>query len=487
MENKISDQLFIDFVHSSLSKQDMKQVEKALLADGEGDAIVHAILSNYEINSDYADSLLGKDTFDTDMLSRINASAHLKMSQNQKVENKSNKVDRKSETQSSIMSNKSKHSIMKTTFTHEEILKIQELVSKFNESENSEKTFSENLVHFYLESMPGTYPEEARKVVDSISKGINAFSETLAEALKSEDYNFIGKIDEATKNLSLEEKYNVYLNLLAAIRTIDATNVSENGFVEGFAEIKGKLYKSGVTVDEAMVNEMSSMLNDAICNNTLVLSEVEGISRIMANVETSEENASAFVSSNLDELKKKQIASLCAFIAYQNGQIKSLPEGVNAETIAISMAAGIEEAKVLEDVSLGRKTYDVAVKIIKIISAVALTLTLTLAIVSVLAIGAGFLASGIISLLGTSAFASIVCSILVIGSACAITPKLTEGMMIVLDKAGELYDKFTDFIRDKAYPYVKEKISTFVTYIRNRVNSGQIVSDSTVQTSTVMA
>ncbi len=58
---EITDELFNDFLNNNLSVEQMKEVESALIANGEVDAIVHAIVGNYEAQKEYADELLGED------------------------------------------------------------------------------------------------------------------------------------------------------------------------------------------------------------------------------------------------------------------------------------------------------------------------------------------------------------------------------------------------------------------------------------------
>lgn len=60
-KEEISDELFNDFLNNNLSVEQMKEVESALMANGESDGIVHGILGNYEAQKEYADELLGED------------------------------------------------------------------------------------------------------------------------------------------------------------------------------------------------------------------------------------------------------------------------------------------------------------------------------------------------------------------------------------------------------------------------------------------
>ena len=72
MENKeISDDLFVDYLNNNLSVEQMKEIERQLLIDGEADAIYHAIVGSYELMKSYADELIGVDEEDNVSLLKI--------------------------------------------------------------------------------------------------------------------------------------------------------------------------------------------------------------------------------------------------------------------------------------------------------------------------------------------------------------------------------------------------------------------------------
>ena len=72
-------------------------------------------------------------------------------------------------------------------------------------------------------------------------------------------------------------------------------------------------------------------------------------------------------------MREKMITSMATYIAYQNEELESLKgQELSPEVIAISVAAGVEEMHVMDDLNSGRTTIDKAIKVLKIIGGIAL-------------------------------------------------------------------------------------------------------------------
>ncbi len=63
---EISDELFVQYVNNELTTEEMKEVEAALIANGESEAVFHAAVGNYYAMKELADELLGKDEDETE-------------------------------------------------------------------------------------------------------------------------------------------------------------------------------------------------------------------------------------------------------------------------------------------------------------------------------------------------------------------------------------------------------------------------------------
>ena len=138
---KIDDTTFRNFTRNNLTQAQMDEVKQQLLENKEINASLQASILDYSMNTDLAKIMLG-----TDKNEKISVSeARLEP-----------EIDSKEENNESFNLNGMN---MNNRLNKEEILKVQELATKFNESYNSELSLEENLVKFYLTERPGAFPE----------------------------------------------------------------------------------------------------------------------------------------------------------------------------------------------------------------------------------------------------------------------------------------------------------------------------------------
>lgn len=352
---KVDDITFGLFVNNGLSQAKMREVEKMLIEDNEADASLQACILNYSIHQELADELFG-------------------------VENEKNiyPEDRISlGTDSRIANNGSlilKSTTMNNKLSKEEILKIQELVVTFNESCNAELSFEENLAEFYLTQRPGTSPEDAHEVVKGLKSGIDSFNSNLKKALEEGDFDYAAELKNISSELPLREKYELYVNFLAALQTLCAEHLSseQSAQLEGFQTIRERLIVEG-DVSEDMLADVEEKIALLLENNTLCLGSVESLKGLIGELPNGAEAIERAVAGSEQDMREKWIASMATYIAYRNENLESLRgQELTPEAVAISTAAGVEEMHVVEDLNAGRTTVDKAIRILKIIGGVAL-------------------------------------------------------------------------------------------------------------------
>lgn len=367
--------------------------------------------------------------------------------------------------------------------SEEEALKVKELVEKIQLSEKPDLSVKENMVSIYMEECEGVFPEDAEEIANKIEKGVIALTDTYNEAVASEDFNFVSGLEEMGKDFSLEDKYNCYLNSLAAIRALDYNNVVSNqNVVEGFDEIKKQAYSVEGEVTQEMLDKVIADIDEALKNSTLCLSGKQSLMKLIEQLPEGEEGVRTFVEESYDDLKFKQYSALATYIAYKQGNVTSIPENTDAEVIAMGVAAGIEQEKICEDVKAGRKAWDVAVNCLKILGGVVLFCLMGWVMINV-ALGIVFgVITGVLSLLGGGLTAVIIASIAGMFVAYKLSPALFDEIVEpCMEKVGELYDKLTNFIKDKAYPWIVEKTKAFCNFIREKLGRGQVQEHSVTE------
>ena len=351
---RIDDITFSRFVNNDLPQAKMVEVEKILIEHGEINAAVHASMMNYSINKDYADDLLGIDEKNISVKDRIT------------LQDDSEKMNNKS----LIL----KNTTMNNKLSKEEILKVQELAVKFNESYNAELSLEDNLVNFYLEQRPGTFPEDAQAVVTALKSGVTSFNDNLKKALENGDFDYSAELANLASDLSLKEKYEMYINFLAALQTLCVENLSSEqaSKLENYHTIRERLLVEE-DVTEEMLYEVEEKIGLLLKNNNLCLGNIESLKDLIEELPNGIGAIESVVINSEQDMREKIVLSMSTYIAYQNEEIESLKgQELSPEVIATAVAAGVEEMHLMNELNSGRTTIDKVIMVLKIIGGIAL-------------------------------------------------------------------------------------------------------------------
>ena len=443
---RIDDFTFCLFVDNALSHEDMQKVEKQLIEVNEADATLHASMLSYTLNKDLADEMLGIE---------------------KNVDQKARNVE---EQDSRILNTESltqKSTTMNNKLSKEEILKVQELVVKFNESYDGQLSLKENLVNFYLTQRPGAFPEDAYSITSGLESGIVSFNANLKKALENGEFDYAAELREIALEMPLNEKYQLYMNFLAALQTLCVENLSaeQTSQLEGIQTIQKPLIVEG-NVTEDMLHELEDKIGQLLKNNNLCLGSVENLKELMEELPNGTEAVENIVADSEQDVREKMIASMATYIAYQNEELESLEgQELSPEVIAISVAAGVEEMHVMDDLKSGRTTVDKAIMILKIIGGIALFSLLVYVALFEVAIIAGVTLAVFYKVFGASLIVTIV--------ACALSLVAGLGAMKIMEKVGEAimdfssrtFDLLVDTWRKLAWPAIKNAVCVTWQYI----------------------
>ena len=334
---RVDDITFCRFVNNDLPQAKMIEIEKTLIEDGEINASIQASILNHSINNDYADDLLGIDEKNISTKDRTSLYDDSKEANNKSLILKS-----------TTMNNK---------LSKEEILKVQDLVVKFNESYNAELSLKENLVKFYLSQRPGALPEDAYAITNGLESGIVSFNAKLKQALETGEFDYAAELREIASEMPINEKYELYVNFLAALQTLCVDNLSpqQASQLEGFQAIRDRLIvKEDVTED--MLHDVEDKIGQLLKNNNLCLGSIENLKDLIEELPNGTEAIESIVTDSERDMREKMISSMATYIAYQNEELESLKgQELSPEVIAISVAAGVEEMHVMDDLNSGAR------------------------------------------------------------------------------------------------------------------------------------
>lgn len=472
---EIDDMTFFRFVNNLLGKDQMASVAKSLRQSGEAGVALQASVANYLSNKAMADEMLGADV------------------ETEVMEKNILREDRSGLSLHSKEANNLKETIMKANFnlTHDEQQCVQNIVENFNKSYDSvaETSMEDQLVQFCLLQCPGTFPEDAYKLVKDMRHGIDMFNANLQKAMSESGFDYAAELGKLAADMPLKDKYELYANFLAALQTMATDNLSEGQMAQiaDFEAMRAKLDVTG-DVNEEMLAELENRIADMLANNTLCMGSIDQLRHLMATLPSGADAVAQATRDAGEDMRQKLVASMATYIAYHNDNIESMRgKEFSAESIAISVAAGVEQAHVVDDLNAGRTTVDRAIHILKIIGGVALFSLLAYMALDLMVVTMTTLAVQLAALFGTSTIAAI-------GSVVALT-MISLGMGEVLVNVGQgamnlasrTFDLVVDTWRTMAWPFVKASLERAWQWLRsqlasNTLQQGQAAADDVVQT-----
>lgn len=463
---KIDDITFFRFANNLLDKDDMANTAKALHEAGEMDAVLHSSVIAYEANTALAEEMLGIDC-ETMNAEIIGVEKNILEKDRIVVGDLSKEVNNISQR---IMT-------ANINLTKDEQKYVLSIIESFNSFaiNAGDISFNDKLVKFYLEQHPGSFPDDAYKLVGEMRHGIEMFNANLKKALSESGFDYADELHKLAADMVVKDKYELYANFLAALQTIAIGNLSVDqfAFVEDYQTIRGRLEVTGEVSDD-MLAEIETKIADMLNENTLCLGSIDQFRHLIDELPKGTDGIEQTTHGSEEYMRQKLIASMATFIAWQNDRLESMHgKEFTAESIAIATAAGVEQAHVINDLHAGRTSVDRAIHILKIIGGVALFSTLAyfafMAMITVNTIVGAFLTN----LLGTSVIASF-------GSLAAIA-MLSVGMgdvfygisTRVMSLASRTFDLLVDTWRNTAWPVVSETLNTMWLWL-NGMLTGNI-------------
>lgn len=464
---KVNDLLFSKFVGNALPQAKMVEVEQQLINDGEVLSAVQASIADYELHADRANKLLG-----------IDDDVH------QGIEKKSLANDRNDMVVVSEIVNSEttikNNTVMNINFSKDEALKVQELVTAFNEKYNQKLTLDENLAQFYMSQRPGAFPEDAHEVVKGLHEGINVFNANLQKAFSEEGLDYAAELQKVTADIPVAEKYEMYLNFLAAITTLSLNNMTEEQLaqVEGYQVIKEQLKPEG-EVTEEMLADVEKRIAEVLENNTLCLGSVEALRQLIIRLPEGTEAIEQVITGSETDVRQKLIAAMCTYVMYENGEIESLKgQELNPESIAVGAAVGIEQANVINDVHLGRTALDVAIRILKIIGGVALLSIFILAAFKFVVGIALFSSLWSIYLLGVSNISILVSVLFGLAVGWEVSKLFAKPISDIMHFSSRVFDSIVTLWRKTAWPTIKQTCVSAWKWLRSLVEKKTVVTQT---------
>lgn len=450
----VDDILFSKYILNQLEPEEMDKVEKMLIDDNEAEAIVHASIAYSQENIDLISEFLDEDemNFEND--------------ENSMENNARNRITMDS---TKVNINQTK---MNTKLSEHDKQVIAELVKSFHENEDVNQAFDDRLISFYQAYCPQMSIDDIRSTIGSMRNGIKLFSDNLSQAFNEGVNTLSSKLDMVGEDLPLEERYNLFLNILALLNTIDNKNFNEDEFSDErtLDSFRKELSVHGL-VSESDVNELKEEILHTLSESSF---------SVITTVNADEILKSAHNVADLTRLTKEDtmheilVTSVAMHIAMQNGQIEAESEMVTPEAIAVGVAAGYEEMKVISQLEKGEIDDEGAWESIKLISAVVGVTLFMIAATAVVALTASATFIGFLEMFGSSMVVAIMGGIVAMSVGYLIVLPIINNIEWFIEKGGELLDKVVDNLRMRVIPTIKKRIEVFTEKVSNLIHSGVV-------------
>lgn len=421
-EQKIYDSIFADFVTSSLPTEKMRLVCKSLRDSGEYNSAMESSIINYKVCTELADEMLGIDT---------------EIHQTRK--NVGDDVRNANTDDSNVISTIKKNNIMNNNFSNETINMIVSTIND-NMSDIQAMRTSEASVEVagqkLLVQKYGLSEMEASEIIEDLKKGISEFENQMVSARTQNNVSVEENLSKLSEDMDDEKRIEYYASILTALQLLTSDEKNANEIESVLSENKA------LSIDE-LVAKIDQTLNESISLDVIGNSVKKEL-----NAETMAELTSK-IEMNKEDFRLN--TALWIYILQRDGKIKLTDSeiGLPASTIGSMAAAGVETIITTNEYIQGNISLSTWQVVMKWILGSLTFACLFVASVTLVCYGALSFLSILLSLFGTSTLAIMVSFVMSMLAAWSWTETLSGVQFLILEKLGEIYDKYIPVLTQK--------------------------------------
>lgn len=425
-EQKIYNSLFADFVTSSLPTEEMRVVCKSLRDSGEYNSAMESSIINYKVSTELADEMLGIDTELHQTEKNVEA-----VVRNANIDD-SNVVDNQNSTIK-------KNNIMNNNFSNETINMIVSAIND-NMSDIQAMRTSEASVEVagqkLLVQKYGLSEMEASEIIEDLKKGISEFENQMVSARTQNNVSVEENLSKLSEDMDDEKRIEYYASILTALQLLTSDEKNANEIESVLSENKA------LSIDE-LVAKIDQTLNESISLDVIGNSVKKEL-----NAETMAELTSK-IEMNKEDFRLN--TALWIYILQRDGKIKLTDSeiGLPASTIGSMAAAGVETIITTNEYIQGNISLSTWQVVMKWILGSLIFACLFVASVTLVCYGALSFLSILLSLFGTGTLAIMVSFVMSMLAAWSWTETLSGVQFLILEKLGEIYDKYIPVLTQK--------------------------------------
>lgn len=421
-EQKIYDSIFADFVTSSLPTEKMRLVCKSLRDSGEYNSAMESSIINYKVCTELADEMLGIDT---------------EIHQTRK--NVGDDVRNANTDDSNVISTIKKNNIMNNNFSNETINMIVSTIND-NMSDIQAMRTSEASVEVagqkLLVQKYGLSEIEASEIIEDLKKGISEFENQMVSARTQNNVSVEENLSKLSEDMDDEKRIEYYASILTALQLLTSDEKNANEIESVLSENKALSIDELVAKIDQTLNENISL--DVIGNSVKKELNAETMAELTSKIEMNKEDF-------------RLNTALWIYILQRDGKIKLTDSeiGLPASTIGSMAAAGVETIITTNEYIQGNISLSTWQVVMKWILGSLIFACLFVASVTLVCYGALSFLSILLSLFGTGTLAIMVSFVMSMLAAWSWTETLSGVQFLILEKLGEIYDKYIPVLTQK--------------------------------------
>ena len=277
---------------------------------------------------------------------------------------------------------------------------------------------------------------EASEIIEDLKKGISEFENQMVSARTQNNVSVEENLSKLSEDMDDEKRIEYYASILTALQLLTSDEKNANEIESVLSENKA------LSIDE-LVAKIDQTLNESISLDVIGNSVKKEL-----NAETMAELTSK-IEMNKEDFRLN--TALWIYILQRDGKIKLTDSeiGLPASTIGSMAAAGVETIITTNEYIQGNISLSTWQVVMKWILGSLTFACLFVASVTLVCYGALSFLSILLSLFGTSTLAIMVSFVMSMLAAWSWTETLSGVQFLILEKLGEIYDKYIPVLTQK--------------------------------------
>lgn len=357
-------------------------------------------------------------------------------------------------------------------FTEEQEKNLMEQAKRCLEQTEEGRSTREIMAQIYVDGLDDKTLAQGEVMADAILESVNKFDCDFAAAKDDLDVWLDKILSRMTADMTPVQRCTFWLKLAAAVNGVSAKESLELDESEQ-QRILAEVENITVSEEEAtpeLEAQLYAGVKAVLENSSVMLSVLVSQQEAFRELESGDDAAAVLLDLGSREIDFRAVVSMMAYVNVKNGTFDNIPVDMKAEQITTMVCAEVEQLRILDAVSKGKMSMEVASMLLEILGLIcivvlAMELVKIFAIITV-AMPMGLLTLPISLLLGLTLSHFLDVSIEEWRKA---SDSVVNAMTVPIKAIGLTLDKLVDYVRETATPTLHSHIKTAWEWIKQLV------------------